>query len=126
MNISCNLINILSKQSLKDKETQNWTDLFCFANWVQNKDSLSLFSIALGAFIRRNTVCVYMVYIGIQGISMYKTMNLLHFYLQFIFFRYWDLGWSSPGWFLTSEKKGNIIINFFFTLSKQALVFMTD
>ena len=29
---------------------------FCFANWVQNKGSLSMFCIALGAFIRRNTV----------------------------------------------------------------------
>ena len=29
---------------------------FCFANWVQNKGSLSMYCIALGAFIRRNTV----------------------------------------------------------------------
>ena len=29
---------------------------FCFANWVQNKDSLSVFCIASEAFIRRNTV----------------------------------------------------------------------
>ena len=30
---------------------------FCFANFVQNKGSLSMFCIALGAFIRRNTEC---------------------------------------------------------------------
>ena len=29
---------------------------FCFANWVQNKGSLSMLCIAPGAFIRRNTV----------------------------------------------------------------------
>ena len=29
----------------------------CFANWVQNRGSLSMFCIALGVFIRRNTVC---------------------------------------------------------------------
>ena len=29
---------------------------FCFVNWVQNKGSLSMFSIAPGAFIWRNMV----------------------------------------------------------------------
>ena len=36
---------------------------FCFANWVQNKGSLSMFCIALGTFIRRNMV-------GIKPVAM--------------------------------------------------------
>ena len=31
---------------------------FCFANWVQNKGSISMLCIAPGAFIRRNTLNV--------------------------------------------------------------------
>ena len=34
----------------------------CFANWVQNKDSLSMLSIATEAFIWRNTVFMLLLH----------------------------------------------------------------
>ena len=55
MHISSNLMTISSKQSLKHKEIQYWTDfLLCKSGTKQRLQSL--FCIAPGAFIRRNTV----------------------------------------------------------------------
>ena len=38
------------------KDTKKFGQTFCFANWVQNKGSLSMFCIALGVFIRTKLV----------------------------------------------------------------------
>ena len=43
---------------------------FCFANWVQNEGSLSMFCIAPGAFIRKNTV-TYFALSSVQALRLY-------------------------------------------------------
>ena len=49
---------------------------FCFANWVQNKGSLSLFCIAPGAFIGRNMVHVfYRILFLFSGHSRYSRIQ---------------------------------------------------
>ena len=53
MNFTSNLINVFSLKYLKRKQIGQ---TFCCANWVQNEVSLSMFCIAMGAFIRRNIV----------------------------------------------------------------------
>ena len=55
MNISYNFINISSYQSVILREIQNG-QTFCFKIGYKIKDSLAMFCIALGAFIRRKTV----------------------------------------------------------------------
>ena len=45
-----NLKNLLNTNKYKNGQT------FCLENWIQIKGSLSMFCIAPGAFIRRNTL----------------------------------------------------------------------
>ena len=59
MNISYNLINISSKQSLKHAEIQNWTDLL---RCKLGTGSLSMFCMAPVPFIKRNTVYAFILY----------------------------------------------------------------
>ena len=49
------ITSVFKKTCIQDTIAQT----FCFANWVQNKGSLSMLCIAPEAFIRRNTIDSY-------------------------------------------------------------------